>query len=481
MLHLLKRPVIRLSTLALFSILCVQVNAQRMTAIHGSPYSGGLSKDHNPAGILNSPDRWDLTLFGLQYRGITNGIEFDNISLLKIPDSVDYHTKSGYGRRYIHAMNSINLLHFRYRLDLRSAFSFGVNLRSYLHGQTSSLFFADTLNDLTEILDANIGTDKYSFNGQTSNWMEYSFAYSRVLKSNDAGRLQAGIDLKVSKALAGAYTRLENLRVERLVLGNTTYYIPSEGKGEYGYSTNMDYLNSKNNVAKPFSSFMKNASMNIGLNLGVEYVRYKDDMYGDARTPVDYDWKLGVSLMDLGRNKYTYSSNSYGFSGTNRNFTTESIDRTFDEDFNLDELQDSMSVWAQDIDTLDGNFKINNPTRLVVNFDKSFPNNFSVNAEAQLNFSSTRSMERINTREMSGITVTPRWEKKALGVYMPFQYNTEGNFWIGMGVKAGPLLLGVDNLGWLISKKSMPNGGLYLALQIRPGKGRDLDAMPCPE
>lgn len=472
-------------TLIFFQLLCLTASSQRLQALHGSPYAGSLAKDYNPAGILNSPDRWDLTVLGLQYRNITNGISFDNISLLKQTDSIEWHSDSGYARRYIHAANTINLFHFRYRLNARSAFSFGVNVRSYLHGQTSSFNINDTMNTMTDFLMGNLQTEKYFGNAQTSNWMEYSFAYSRVIKSNELGRLQGGIELRYMKALTGAYGRLQNGRLSNQTVNGQNYFLITDMNGEYGYSANTDELNSSNSHVTsdrtPFQSFMKTAATNFGLNAGIEYVRYWDDMGEGPKTGTDYNWKLSVALLDIGSNKYNYSTNSFKFSGVDPNTYTSQLDQALDNNVTLEKLRDSIQSWSVNYSVPTGSFHISNPTRLLVNFDKSFQNNFSLNAEAQLNFNSTRSMERVNTRETSAITVTPRWETKSLGAYMPVQYTTEGNFWIGLGLKAGPLVLGLENMGWLLSKKSMPNGGFYLALQIRPGKSRERDAMPCPE
>jgi hypothetical protein len=454
--------------------------SQRLTALHGSSYAGSLAKDYNPAAILNAPDRWDLTLFALQYRNITNAIAFDNLSLLKQPDTIVYHTYEGTQKKYAHIANTIQLLHFRYRLDIRSAFSIGVNLRTYAHAHTGPFYFSDTMSNLNDFLIGNMNTEKYFGNGQTSNWLEYSFAYSRVLSSNELGRLQGGVELRVMKSLAGAYGRINNIRLSQQAGSNPPQFYVSDINGEAAYSANIDELNNnKASTVSPFKSFMKASKMNVGINLGVEYTRYYDEMDGGDRSITDYNWKLGASLLDLGKNTYLYSKNSYGFSGVNGNISSNQVDAAVSN--NSNSLKDSIKAWSQNFDTLQGQFAINNPARLLINFDKSFEHNFYVNAEAQLHFGSSSSAQRLNTRETSAVAITPRWETKSFGAYLPFQYTTQGNFWVGLGIKAGPLVLGLDNIGWLVNKKSMPNGGLYMAIQIRPGKNKEKDAMPCPE
>jgi len=71
-------------------------------------------------------------------------------------------------------------------------------------------------------------------------------------------------------------------------------------------------------------------------------------------------------------------------------------------------------------------------------------------------------------KETKFLTVTPRWETRKLGFFMPVQFNRHGNFWIGGAVKAGPLLLGTHNLLNLFSKNKFLGSGAYIALTVRP-------------
>ena len=55
--------------------------------------------------------------------------------------------------------------------------------------------------------------------------------------------------------------------------------------------------------------------------------------------------------------------------------------------------------------------------------------------------------------------------RKKWGFYLPIQYNTHKQLWIGGAIKAGPLLIGLHNWAYLFSKKSIQNGGGWLALR----------------
>jgi hypothetical protein len=79
--------------------------------------------------------------------------------------------------------------------------------------------------------------------------------------------------------------------------------------------------------------------------------------------------------------------------------------------------------------------------------------------------------KRFVVKDLSFLTLTPRWEKKKLGAYLPIQITSDGKFWVGGAFKAGPVLFGWHNWANIFSKSKMANGGLYLALVIRPGGG----------
>jgi hypothetical protein len=110
-----------------------------------------------------------------------------------------------------------------------------------------------------------------------------------------------------------------------------------------------------------------------------------------------------------------------------------------------------------------------NPARLVVNVDKYLFDAFYVNADLSVNLTPL-AKKYLYVTDLNLLTVTPRWETRRLGFYMPFMVNAQGRFWVGSAFKAGPLLLGIHNWANVFSKNKMQNGGGYLALVIRPGK-----------
>ena len=148
----------------------------------------------------------------------------------------------------------------------------------------------------------------------------------------------------------------------------------------------------------------------------------------------------------------------------------------------LKRTRDSLLNSFTKVDTLTSVFTIANPTRLVINVDKNLGNHFFVNGELSVNFFSSQPQPKLKTRETNLFTVTPRWETSTWGAYLPVQYNTQGQLWVGAAIKLGPLLIGVHSLDffkWFKMGTQTFNGGGYLVLNIHPF-GKKEKEQECP-
>jgi hypothetical protein len=453
---------------------------QNLQAIHGSPYAGSMAPDYNPAGILNAPYRWDLTIAGVQAKTMSNTFYLEPYNLLPGTDTIYAKSRDGYFSRYAHTSATVNLLHFRYMLNEQSAFSVGINIRSYAHARTSPVAWSDTITRISEFAALNRSIPTIQALTQSSGWLEFKLGYARVLSQNQSGRWQGGVQLRAMRALSGIHARLYNVYFEQEASPVTPDdYRLTDGNAIYGYSNNYDKTNNDQTTGANIKAFLSGMTNTIGMDLGVEYIRYWEDANDYAKPePHDYNWKFSAALLDIGKNKYIYGRASAHVFTAKQNVYASTIQNKFTGVENIHQFSDSLKSIAGNYDTLRGGFAINNPTRLVLNFDKSFERNLFVNAELQWSFG-TLDGQRLNTKELTTFAITPRWEKKEFGVYLPFQYTLEGNTWVGLAGKAGPLLVGLHNLGWLLGKKSFPNGGGYVTLQIRSGNKKEKDA-DCP-
>lgn len=445
-----------------------QLFSQNYQALNGSSYSGSLTVHNNPAAIVNSPYRWDLTLLGAQAKAATNAVQILKYSLLSKAGNGEYLFKGGSFERKAVLNSNINLLNARIALNRKSAIAFGANIRAYARLVTGEYNFYDTLHTLTEFLSLNERTQPLGGDFISSGWIEIYGSYGRTIFDNADGRLNAAITLKLSRGVSGAYAGIQNGRFNRTGTGNN--YTFGSAAASYGYSSNYDRWQNSRNTAGNLRDFLRYTDGGISLDAGIEYLvkpGYLSSSLEEEETFNDYDWKIGVSLLDLGVNQYRFGINSRNATGIRSGISSLELNNKMDSTIrSLSVFNDSLATVVQQISQPGGQFRVLNPARLVVNVDRFLTGAFYVNAELSLNLSGVFGKKYFYVKEMNLLTVSPRWETGNWGAYLPLSFTTENNFWVGAAVKAGPLLIGLHNLGFLFSKKSLPNGGGYIALVI---------------
>lgn len=454
--------------------------SQNMQALHGSPFAGSMATDYNPAGILNAPYKWDVTIIGAQAKAVSNGFYLDKYSLLSSSDTVFIRGRGGYFQRYAHTSATVNLFHIRYRINRRTAFSIGGNVRSYSNARTSRISYSDDDNTLVSLAQQNINSPAPAANITSTTWAELGITFAQVLSSNTFGRLQGGVQLSIMRALSGAYANVSNVQFQPVAGGQDFQF--TNGNIQYGYSNNYDRLDSNLSTMTNIKNFMRGMAMNIGFSAGLEYVKYWDDAGTFTEPwPDDYDWKLSLSLMDVGRNRFNFGTASAKASGVQPNVYASQVQYKFDSLERVRDFSDSLKTIAASFANQRGTFSIRNPTRLIVNFDKQFDDNYFINAEVQWNLNKADENLHYNSQELTIAALTPRWETSKWGVYVPIQYTTGGRTWLGLAGKAGPLLVGLHNLASLLGKNSFPNAGAYVSLRIYPGNSNGKDkSLACP-
>ena len=459
---------IRYNLLLLLVLLgTVSLKAQNYHGIQGSPYAGSLGVHNNPASILMAPYKWDLTILGIQGKSSTNFFTINNYSLLSNPYKSSYSIDGGDYKRFSNLSINLNLLNARIALGRQAAIAFGVNIKSYSNASSSPYNYEDTLLTTGDFFKINQPERVYSARINSSSWAEIYATYSRTIVDNDAERLNAGITVKVNKGLSGAVVRLENGGYSQSA---DRRYSITGGYLEYLYSANLDHWQKQNGTGTNISNLLRYSNGGISVDAGVEYmVKHRELVnFDDGDNYYDYEWKFGLSLLDAGFTKFHSGDKSRGVSNIYPTVTSADLDNKFDSTItSLKIFNDSLATIAGNFAAINGVYNMINPMRLVVNIDRFVTRNVYVNAELSLNIPDAWVKKWRNVKEMNLLTVTPRWETRRFGLYLPIQYTNTNRFWIGGAFKAGPLLLGIHNWASLFSKTSVQNGGGYIALIIR--------------
>ena len=467
---------IRLCLCIAIFIPAVRTRGQNYHGIEGSPYAGSIGVANNPASILSTPYPWDVTILSAQLKMSTNAVTFHNWSLLSHGDSILYSWDGGNKKRFVAADFNLHLLNARFALGRKQAIAFGVNIRGYMMARSGTFNYQDTLKNMNEFFDINPNTI-YNAKGVTNSWLELSGTYSRTIWDNTSSRLNAGVTARLMRGISGAVVQLNNASVTRTAVGDQTLYYLRAGSAMYGYSQNYDRWKNGNSTMQNIKDFVGGTLPGASFDIGAEYLiksqapkvysydENDDDYY-------DYEWKIGVSLLDLGGVLYKYGSESRTASSPRTDVSDAELNAKFDTVGSLAEFNDSLATIVNNISGgIPGRFMVYTPARIVVNVDRPLVDNFSINANLSLNLPVPDGKKSFAVRDMNLLTVTPRWETRRFGAYMPVMLNRYGKCWVGGAFKAGPLLFGVHNFMTVLSKNKMQNGGLYFALVLRPGKG----------
>jgi hypothetical protein len=454
-------------------LLTFSASAQGYQALHGSAFTGSTAYFNNPASPVNSAYPWDLTLLSAQVKIRSNFLYLKNFTLSDQSNS-SLSAKEGFTSKFLHSNMDLSLFNFLYKIDQKHALNIGFRMRSYTHSKAEPFVLTDSINRIHDFFIANRSTPNLQGYGTHAGWIEADLNYSAIIKENDHSRLSAGVTLQIMKGLSGAFFKLNKLSyLEAKTATDTAYYF-SGGNGSFGYSANYD--------ENSFKNFMSKSKNGLGLSMGIEYLTYQTDRNdGKPNNALNYDWKLGASLMDLGGNIFAPSPNSGAFFTPDPTISDAKVDQKLSGANSASAFRDSLNSLFTTSSLLTDNFNISNPTRLILNADKHLGNHFYINGELSMNFYSTASYTKYRTRELNLLTLTPRWETLAWGLYLPVQYNTQGQTWVGLAIKAGPLVLGFHNLG-LLKKDPTINGGGYLLLSVHPFSTRKvLSKFDCPE
>ncbi len=460
----------------LISTLCVffkaaELFSQNYHAVNGSPYAGSLGAGNNPGSIVNYKEAWDITLLSAQVKMSTNAVAVVNYSLLSRPSGSQYMISNGNFSRYAKSNFNLHLINGRVALGRNQAVAFGLNVRGYQSVQSSPYHFRDSAKSLRSFLKINEGNPVLNGNITTSTWIELFGTYGRTIMDNETGRFNAGITVKLMRGVSGAYAAIQNVGVARNMQGNSAVYLLKTVNGSYGYSSNLDRGESSKSTFQNAKDIFIGSQGGVSADIGLEYLVKTQAVtgYNDDESYYDYEWKISAAFLDIGKNNFRYGRHSRSANGVRPGMTHIVLEKKFTPLKSFGALNDSLATVVQNFKALSGKFSILTPMRFVVNIDKPLYNDFYLNAEVSANLSSVVGPAKLRADEMNLLTLTPRWETRKLGVFLPVQYNTKGQFWIGGAFKAGPLLLGVHNLGHIFAKNTLQDGGGYVALVIRSG------------
>lgn len=472
-----------------FLSISLSANAQDFLGYINSNYSGVTGTDLNPANVVDSRYKVDVTLaglsigFGNNYVGLKksalkrNGSLFDfssdNYSNFNDTAFQDKYlvTRESNKNKSVYFSNQIYLPSFMVTINKNNAFALKWKVRTLLNVDGVEPNLATLIYeglDYPQLWSLQLANKNLSV--QTMTWAEYGATYGHVFQSEGPHFFKAGATVKLLQGLQAAYMFVNDLKYE--FTDDTTMSL-FHSEVSYGHSTNYDL--SEGQIAYKYVS-----NPSVGFDLGVVYEwrpdheTFKYDMDGQTglwrRDKNKYKLRVGLSATDIGTVKFKKGEMSHNF--------------TADIGFwNLHEFDDVESIPDYDSllvshfgkETSDKDFKMNLPTVISAQIDYNIYKDFYVNFTPYMAFKWKKDGTKVH--DLTTFSLTPRWDHKWFGAFIPISYDVTGNTRLGLDLRLGPLILGMNNIMPLISKKEIFTADFHVMLKvpIMYGKPKDKD------
>jgi hypothetical protein len=312
-------------------------------------------------------------------------------------------------------------------------------------------------------------------------WGEVGLSYGTIIKRDGDAIMQGGITVKRLFGLAGLGVRLDDWNYN---VKDSTHLDTQSIHGEYG-------------MTDVSSGFPAINGKGWGFDIGFTYkLRKSDSKSYQPHSPCtdgDYIYKIGVSILDIGkiafkspfyRNQFNQDQSSQwdGYAATNTN-SVAGLDSMLNNNFSL--VQQNSSG---------GKFRMKLPTGISVQADYNLGHNFYVLGMITYGLPRKNSL---GVQRASYLGLAPRWEIKRLEVSLPLSLYEWKYPQVGLAVRLNSIVIGSDNLGWKIFKQDIYGADIYVSIKYtifkhwkcktrkdkldKPGQKRgSRQSVPCP-
>ncbi len=467
---MLRRTLIYSHILCLLAFQPYSTFAQTHHALTGSRFAGSLGMYQQPASTLSSVDTIDFALLSPQFSNYTNFIDFGYAPLFKKNPEINLQPTPGDMERDLITNINMQLFGFKYKPTTKLAVGLGMNLRSMFNLHTSHYIMSDSVTDIIQLFQQNKKSLPFKGNGLASGWIEYVANTSYNLVDNRSFILNIGTNLRMNRGLVGLVGAVDSLEYENYTYYGVDIFKITNEKFLYGYSTTIstwdNTLTFKENVNRMMKKVKTGASLDIGTEILIKKDKDSDWFYEGL--DYNYSWKLGLSVTDLGFTKYEYYPESATTAGMKPNMTPEVlVDKLLGLTSDIRSINDTIATIVERFQKLNGNFKLFLPSRFNINIDHKITPQLFLNADASFVANLHKNKSEYVFKDISYVTLTPRYEKRRFGLYVPVSFNSKTKWNIGAALRMGPLIVGVQRLNTFNNSNDLQNTSAYFSLLIR--------------
>ena len=444
----------------------VTIRAQSFLGYGHSNFAGIVGATYNPASLADNNYSMDILVCGAGIKISNNyfGVKRSAISNPNFgPSNVTLRDRPTKKAAFIR--NEILLPGIMFS-NGKTGWGVDLKIRTYVNvdGISNDLahIFANELNDEInyerDLENKHLGITALS-------WIELGGSYAKTIWTGAERFVAIGVRPKFLLGLGGMYAFINDAEYN---FRNDSTLSLFKADADFGISDNFTF----DAAGQP--SWKLGFNPGLGVDAGIIYEfrpellqkgekeKNKERPWPGFRERPVYKYKIGISLTDLGFIRFRHGefSEKYSVEANLWNYDGVVLDNTAPVPlYNSFKLRKGGSK--------EGNgMWMRLPLALNINCDYMILESFYINAAA---FAGVylRNSNGKKVHELTRLSISPRWEKRWYGVWLPISFSRMGNLSLGTGLRIGPLVIGTNNLLPIIFKnKTTYEADLYVALKV---------------
>ena len=432
-----------LSVTLFFSII---INAQDFRGIHSSNFFSLQNINNQPADLVRSENRWQINLFSTDLYLSQDFILGDNNyfdTLLRGNwDNLNYFFNAE--KLELFLVGKAILPSVSYKISAKHALALSVNLPAQGVYRTSNSKLFQLFQGIENPEELEDLQDEF-FKGVVNQLTEFTLTWSGVIWQNKGHSLTAGVNLNYLVGGGAGYFDLDGIDL-KFGQDNIDFF-----DVEVSYAINE-------NLGKTISSgsFDLFGDRGFGMDLGLTYSYLPKD-----RLDIPYRFKIGFVANNLGHVKHSSNVES----GTFRVTANDIPYSTFEDINSIPELIDTLKDLVDFNETKNDSFSMNLPSTYAMYGDLCLKNNWYLASYLSYLPNHFTNVRNISNRDHWSFGLTPRFENKNWGVFLPLFYNTPDNS-VGLAFKYKFFFLGSSSIIGNLFSKENANTSLYFGFNI---------------
>jgi hypothetical protein len=462
---------------------CLVGFGQQQLGIQNSNYSGIQGSLLNPSSIADSKLKFDVNFFSWDVtfandflyapKSALNFLGFKRIIKGAIDEDLflpRYDNKNP--NKLYNVTFSTEILGPSFFIKIKNKHELGLTIAARANANVRDITGNVAINAFDYLVAPVLWNTDFHDNTARMNvmgWLEYGAHYATILYDDGKDQIKGGITLKYLQGIAAAYFKNVHINYNIADTNNIAFA-----------NTSLDYGRTNYDDFKGNHPHHTTHGHGFGMDLGFTWVHRLDNAsysnHTNGQLPanpdkIDYQYKIGLSLIDIGSIRYGTNTAAYHLQADAADFSNwhqlafsgnAQVDRTLSAVF-----YNGDSTKSQTGD----HFSMALPSALSIQADYNFGNNVFANATIIKGFGHGNNN---GTTRPDIYSITPRYEKRMWEVSVPFSVISYGHTQLrtGMAVRYRYFFIGGDAPASLLKLHDLNGVDFYAGVHyFIPEKG----------